>query len=157
MPDLPALSIVSDGKKGLWILKAREKPLIKLLEYLRVKLMRKFAKTMAKSFEWSGVLILKAQNVINHRRDKSRFVHTVIWAHDVDMYRKTYSLPFSPMLDEHGLPEIVYRTVLPPATRRATGQPKKQCRQTKYKEIMPLKYSYCGVVGHSRKTSKSSI
>ncbi|ERN10911.1 hypothetical protein AMTR_s00164p00038360 [Amborella trichopoda] len=137
---------------------------------------------MDMSLEWSGVLTPKAQKVIDLRRDKSRFLHTVTWAHD-DMYEinvdnkyalnlathtcscrvwqykytRAYSLPFNPMPDELELPEIVYTTVMPPAARRTAGRPMKRRRQTEYKDIRPLKCSRCGVVGHNRKTCKSSI
>ncbi|ERN08923.1 hypothetical protein AMTR_s00015p00249640 [Amborella trichopoda] len=37
---------------------------------------------MTLSLKWSGVLISKAQKVIDLRRDESRFLHTVTWAHE---------------------------------------------------------------------------
>ncbi|ERM96471.1 hypothetical protein AMTR_s00001p00257190 [Amborella trichopoda] len=37
---------------------------------------------MAMSLNWSGELTPKAQKVIDRRRDKSKFLHTVTWAHD---------------------------------------------------------------------------
>ncbi|ERN10917.1 hypothetical protein AMTR_s00164p00051510 [Amborella trichopoda] len=74
----------------------------------------------------------------------------------VQMYRRAYSLPFNPMPDVLELSNIVYIAVLPSATRRTAGRPKKQHRQIEYKEITPLKCNRCGVVGRNRKTSKSS-
>ncbi|ERN10629.1 uncharacterized protein LOC18438809 [Amborella trichopoda] len=178
------------------IFQAREKPLIKLLEILRVKLMGEFSNKMTRSLEWSDVLIPKTQKVIDLRRDKPRFFHADTWAHDgmyeinadkkyalnleihtcscrvwqvgelscshaiavidhrhedvinfcgiyfiVQMYRRTYSLPFNKMPNVLELPEIVYTTVMLSAVRRTAGRPKKHRRQTKYKEIKRLKCS----------------
>ncbi|ERN14375.1 hypothetical protein AMTR_s00033p00227300 [Amborella trichopoda] len=144
---------------------AREKHVIKLLECLRVKLIGEFSKKMTMSLGCSCVLTPKAQNVIDLRRNKSRFLHTVTWAHDdhrhedvtnfcgvyfiVQIYRRAYSVPYNPMLDVLQLPKIVYTTGMPPATRRTAGRSKKRHMKTEFKEIRPLKCSRCGVVGHT--------
>ncbi|ERN10409.1 hypothetical protein AMTR_s00026p00171440 [Amborella trichopoda] len=113
---------------------AREKPLIKLLEYLRVKLMGEFSKKMAMSLEWSDVLTTKALKVsglpcsyaitaIDHRHEDVTEFCGIYFI--VQIYRRAYYLSFNPIPDALELPEIEYTTVMPPAARRIVGRPKK--------------------------------
>ncbi|ERN15824.1 hypothetical protein AMTR_s00039p00159070 [Amborella trichopoda] len=44
--------------------------------------MGEFSKKMTMFLEWSSMLTPKAQKVIDMRRDKSRFLHTITWVHD---------------------------------------------------------------------------
>ncbi|ERN16438.1 hypothetical protein AMTR_s00052p00172360 [Amborella trichopoda] len=119
------------------ILQAREKPLIKLLECLRVKLIGEFSKKIAMSLEWSDVLTPKDQKELDLRRDKSRFFHTVVtWAHD-GIYEinadKKYVVNLSGVI------------VMPPDARRTAGRPKKRRKQTKFKELGLLSVADVGL------------
>ncbi|ERN17905.1 hypothetical protein AMTR_s00047p00228080 [Amborella trichopoda] len=65
-----------------WILSAREKPIITMYEELRVQLMTKFEEKMKLGNSWSTMLVPKAQELLDLRKMKTRFLHTVISAMD---------------------------------------------------------------------------
>ncbi|ERN02295.1 hypothetical protein AMTR_s00084p00086880 [Amborella trichopoda] len=106
-------------------------------------------------WQFSGLSCSHAIAVIDHRNEDVIEFCGVYFT--VQMCGRSYSLPFNPMSDALELPDIVYTTVMPPTVRRTVGRPKKRHRQTEYKVIRPLKCNRCRVVGHNRKTSKSSI
>ncbi|ERM97553.1 uncharacterized protein LOC110006487 [Amborella trichopoda] len=87
-----------------WILSTREKPIITMCKEIRIQLMIRFEEKRELGNTWSGMLVSKAQELLDMRKMKARFLHKVISAMEmlfeihyigkkyvVDLMRWTYS------------------------------------------------------------------
>ncbi|ERN11842.1 hypothetical protein AMTR_s00020p00079570 [Amborella trichopoda] len=61
-----------------WILSAREKPIITMYEEIRVQLKARFEEKRELGNTWSGMLVPKAQELLDMRKMKARFFHNFI-------------------------------------------------------------------------------
>ncbi|XP_020530424.1 uncharacterized protein LOC110008266 [Amborella trichopoda] len=61
-----------------WILSAREKLIITMCEEIRIQLMTKFEEKRELGNTWSSMLVPKAQELLDMRKMKARFLHKVI-------------------------------------------------------------------------------
>ncbi|ERM99363.1 hypothetical protein AMTR_s00108p00146880 [Amborella trichopoda] len=129
-----------------WILSAQEKRIITMCEEIRVQLMTRFEEKRELGNTWSGMLVPKAQELLDNCRKWQ--LNGILCTHAIaainhmhldptvyclkfftaEYFKRAFETPFTPVLNDIELTGIYNRTVLLPRTTNLPGRPKNQRR-----------------------------
>nr|KAJ0199436.1 hypothetical protein LSAT_V11C600338640 [Lactuca sativa] len=141
------------------IVDARKKPIITMLEEIRLYMMDKIYNIKLKGQQWGNHICPEIRDKVNFLKKAQRHYQTTCLA--TTTFRKAYNYRISPMNSSDMWPETNYTPPLPPINRRMPGRPTTKRKKSTTENTgthrvskagKKIRCSICKEIGHNKAT-----